>query len=59
MPALTWLRENWLPLAMVGGFVLILILFKHSPTEGIDSLPALEKVVSAGQPSVIEFYSNF
>jgi len=59
MPALTWLRKNWLPLAMVGGFALILFLFRHSPTEGIDSLPALEKVLSAGQPSVIEFYSNF
>ncbi len=59
MPALTWLRKNWLPIAMVGGFALILILFKHSPTEGIDSLTALDKAVSSGQPALIEFYSNF
>jgi len=59
MPILAWLRENWLPLALIGGLAVVFLLLKHSPTEGIDSLPALEKVVSAGQPTIIEFYSNF
>ncbi|MBE7468502.1 MAG: hypothetical protein DPW09_28375 [Anaerolineae bacterium] len=59
MPILAWLRANWLPVALIGGLVAAFLLLKHSPTEGIDSLPALEKAVSAGQPTVIEFYSNF
>jgi hypothetical protein len=59
MLALAWMWENWLPVALIGGLAVAFLLLKHSPTEGIDSLPALEKAVSAGQPTVIEFYSNF
>jgi hypothetical protein len=59
MPVLAWLRENWLLVALLGGLAVAFLLLKHSPTEGIDSLRALEKAVSAGQPTVIEFYSNF
>jgi hypothetical protein len=59
MSALSWLRGNWLPIALMGGLVITFSLLRHSPTEGIDSLPALESMVSAGQPTLIEFYSNF
>ena len=59
MPVLARLRKNWLPLVLFGGLALAFILLRHSPTAGIDSLPDLDKVVNAGQPTLIEFYSNF
>jgi hypothetical protein len=59
MLTLAWLRQNWLPVALIAGLILAFVLLKNSPTEGIDSLPALDKVVSTGQPTIIEFYSNF
>jgi hypothetical protein len=32
---------------------------RTSPAEGVDSLEALDATLSAGQPVVLEFYSNF
>ena len=52
-----WLRENLsyliLTLAVVAFFLL-----RTSPTEGIESLEALDAAVTSGQPVVLEFYSN-
>ncbi|MBE7551224.1 MAG: hypothetical protein HS126_09135 [Anaerolineales bacterium] len=59
MPALTWLRQNWLTLVVISGLVLAFIFLRNSPTAGINSLQALDGLVSSGQPTVLEFYSNF
>lgn len=59
MPALTWLRQNWLTLVVIFGLVLAFILLRNNPTDGINSLQALDGRVSSGQPAVLEFYSNF
>ena len=53
-----WLRENWTYLLLVGAVALYFVL-RTSPTEGIDSLQALEASTQAGQPVVLEFYTNF
>ena len=53
-----WLRENWTYLLLVGAVGLYFVL-RTSPTEGIDSLQALDTSTQAGQPVVLEFYTNF
>lgn len=53
-----WLRENWTYLLLVAAIGLYFML-RTSPTEGIDSLQALEASLQAGQPVVLEFYTNF
>jgi hypothetical protein len=59
MRPLVWLRQNWLAVGLVSALVLVFILLKNSPTEGIDSLQSLDSLVSKGQPTIIKFYSNF
>jgi hypothetical protein len=59
MPALAWLRQNWLTWAIISGLVLAFIWLRNSPTEGVNSLQALDDRVSSGRPTVLEFYSNF
>ena len=54
-----WVRSNWPLLAFVCGLVLLFAVFRNKPTEGIDSLQALDVSIRAGQPTVLEFYSNF
>jgi hypothetical protein len=54
-----WVRLNWVLLAFILGLALAFILLRTRPTAGIDSVQALDGVVSTGQPVVLEFYSNF
>ncbi|MFN8459591.1 MAG: hypothetical protein U0401_33920 [Anaerolineae bacterium] len=54
-----WLRLNWSLLAVLAGVGLAFFLLKNDPTPGLDSLQALDRAVASGQPTVIEFYSNF
>ncbi len=58
-PFIRWLRVNWSLLAVLAGVGLAFFLLKNNPTPGMDSLQALDKAVGSGQPTVIEFYSNF
>ena len=54
-----WVRLNWLLLAVVLAVGLAFALLRTSPTAGIDSPEALDLALTAGQPAVLEFYSNF
>jgi len=54
-----WIRSNWRLLAFVCGLILVFAVLRNKPTEGIDSLQALDVSTRAGQPTVLEFYSNF
>jgi hypothetical protein len=54
-----WARSNWPLLAFVFGLILVFTVLRNKPTEGIDSLQALDMSIRAGQPTVLEFYSNF
>jgi hypothetical protein len=56
---LDWVRLNWLLVAFVLALVLVFVFLRTRPTEGIDSLQSLDVTVDAGQPVVLEFYSNF
>lgn len=60
MPALLeWLRLNWLLVTVILVLVAAFVLLRTSPTAGIDSVETLDATLSAGQPVVLEFYSNF
>jgi hypothetical protein len=52
-----WLRANlsYLILALA---ILLFFLLRTSPTDGINSVESLDTALAAGQPVVIEFYSN-
>ncbi len=52
-------RSNWLLLAVILGLTMAFVLLRTRPTTGIDSLPRLDVTLTAGQPVVLEFYSNF
>ena len=54
---LSWARENTAYLILAFAIVLFLLL-RTSPTEGVDSLDTLEATLNTGQPVVLEFYSN-
>jgi hypothetical protein len=59
MALATWARSNWPLLAFAFGLILVFTVLRNKPTEGIDSLQALDGSIRAGQPTVLEFYSNF
>jgi hypothetical protein len=59
MALAAWARSNWPLLAFICGLVLVFAVLRNKPTEGIDSLQALDVSIRAGQPTVLEFYSNF
>ncbi len=56
---LNWLRLNWSLLALILGLTLVYVVLRNSPTQGIDSLPALDQAIGADSLVVLEFYSNF
>ena len=59
MPALGhWFQDNWSYALLVGGLLLYFFVLRSSPTKGIDSLQALDNTFGAGQPVVLDFYSN-
>ena len=55
---LGWVRANLTYLVLASAVVLFFVL-RTSPTNGIDSVETLDTALGAGQPVVIEFYSNF
>jgi len=54
-----WVRLNWTLVAFVLVLVLVFVFLRTSPTEGMNSLTTLDASLNAGQPVVLEFYSNF
>ena len=54
-----WLRLNWMLITVILVIVAAFVFLRSSPTEGIDSVNALDATLTAGQPIVLDFYSNF
>lgn len=54
---LQFLRENWLLFVVLGGLAAMWI-FLRTPADDVDSLAAFDAQVSAGQPVVVELFSN-
>lgn len=52
-----FLRENWLLFVVVGGLAAAWI-FLHTPSDDVESAAAFDQQVSAGQPVVVELFSN-
>ncbi|MBN1955893.1 MAG: hypothetical protein JW900_12710 [Anaerolineae bacterium] len=55
--AMQFLRDNWLFLLIVGGMVLVWLLLR-TPGSQLESTASFDQQVGAGQPVVVEFYSN-
>jgi hypothetical protein len=53
-----WAKANWLLLIVLGLIVVAFIFLRHRPSN-VASLDELDDLLSAGQPTVVEFYSNF
>ncbi|MGC9359778.1 MAG: hypothetical protein ACP5G7_05290 [Anaerolineae bacterium] len=51
------LAENWISLIVLGALGLAFLLFRTSPSD-LASLDELQGLIGAGQPVVIEVYSN-
>ena len=51
------LAENWLSLPILGALGLAFVLFRTSPSD-LASLDELRQILGAGQPVVVEIYSN-
>ncbi len=55
---LTWLKLNWTFILFVGLIAGAFIFFRSTPSR-VDSLAQLNGLLATGQPTIIEFYSNF
>ncbi len=55
---LTWIRVNWTFLLFVGIMVGAFIFLRSTPSQ-VNTLTQLNGLLATGQPTVIEFYSNF
>ena len=53
-----WAKANWLLLIVLGLIVFAFIFLRHRPSN-VASLDELDGLLSGGQPTVVEFYSNF
>jgi hypothetical protein len=52
-----FLRENWLFLLVLGGLVAG-FLWLRTPSSAVASVEQVDALLSSGQPTLIEFYSN-
>ncbi len=55
---LGWLKANWLLLAFLGLIAGAFIFLRSKPTD-FKSINELEGILVNGQPTVVEFYSNY
>jgi hypothetical protein len=55
---LTWLRSNWLLALLFAGLAGAFIFLRSQPSDVSDGAE-LNGLLTDGQPTVIEFYSNF
>ena len=58
IPLAAWVKANWLLLIVLGLILGAFIFLRHRPSD-VASLNELDGLLSAGQPTVVEFYSNF
>jgi hypothetical protein len=54
----TWVKANWLLLLVLALFLGAFIFLRSKPSQ-VASLDELNGLLIAGQPTVVEFYSNF
>ncbi|MCL4303732.1 MAG: hypothetical protein KJ077_49055 [Anaerolineae bacterium] len=55
---LNWVRINWTFLLVVSIIAAAFIFLRSTPSQ-LDNLTQLNDLLVRGQPTVIEFYSNF
>ena len=55
---LHWIRINWMFLLVLGIIAAAFIFLRSTPSQ-LDDLTQLNRLLLRGQPTVIEFYSNF
>jgi hypothetical protein len=54
----TWLRANWLLLTFLLAIASAFTLLRSKPSN-VETTDELARLLTAGQPTVVEFYSNF
>ena len=55
---LAWIRLNWAFL-LIAAIIAGAFVFLRSTPSPVSTLPQLNGLLAKGQPTVIEFYSNF
>jgi hypothetical protein len=55
---LSWVRVNWVFLLVVAIIAGTFLFLRSTPSQ-VSTLPQLNGLLAKGQPTVIEFYSNF
>lgn len=55
---IAWLKANWLLLIVLASFLGVFIFLRSKPSQVV-SLDELNGLLASGQPTVVEFYSNF
>jgi hypothetical protein len=53
-----WVKANWLLLILLALMVGAFIFLRSKPSD-VASVDELNGLLSAGQPTVVEFYTNF
>jgi len=53
-----WLKANWLLVALLAILLIAFVWLRNRPSD-IRSVEELERLLAAGRPTVIDFYSNF
>jgi hypothetical protein len=56
--AASWIRANWLLLLVLAVLVGAFFLLRSQPSD-VGSPDELNRMVTAGRPTVVTFYSNF
>jgi hypothetical protein len=51
------LRENWLLLLVIGGLVTGFLVLR-TPASAVSSVAEVDAVLTNGQPTLVEFYTN-
>lgn len=58
MQVAAWVKANWLLLIFLAMIASAFIFLRSKPSN-VESLNELDGLLSTGQPTVVEFYSNF
>jgi hypothetical protein len=58
MHMLSLIKENWLLLAFMAVLAGVFLLLRNIPSD-IKSAEELNRLLAAGRPTVVTFYSNF
>ncbi len=58
MQVAAWVKANWLLFIFLAMIASAFILLRSKPSN-VASLNELDGLLSSGQPTVVEFYSNF